>query len=338
MTTEAATTLTLYCPACNEDRDFHRDLRTETHRVRGADITADLTTYVCPVCGDTQPDPDHDPMALLYAEYRRRHGLLDPQEIKRIPEQYGLSRESFAQLLGMSPASLYRYEAGSLQDEVHDNLIRACDDPQEMIAIFDRHGSRLSDLQQRRFWDAIAQLPQPIRTPTWTEQWRQPNEYNGNRLFSHHRFAAMVRCICDTTGGVFTAKLFKLLFFADFLAYKQLDRSISGSPYRAIQHGPVPADYGALMQRLVQDDILTSEEVDFGQRSGTKYTSGPKSLPAEDSLTQREIEIIQAVANRFHHMTATEIREAAHHEEAWKQTPQKKLVSYEWAKQLSIEN
>ena len=47
--------------------------------------------------------------------------MLSTVEIRRIREQYDLSREAFAAVLGMSPATLYRYEAGALQDDLHDS-------------------------------------------------------------------------------------------------------------------------------------------------------------------------------------------------------------------------
>jgi len=337
MTTEITKTLALYCPTCDEDRDFQREIRPETHKVRGEQVSADIPSYVCPVCGDTQPDPDHDPMVLLYDEYRRRHHLLTPQEIRRIREQYGLSHEAFANLLGMSPASLYRYEGGALQSAVHDNLIRACDDPREMNAIVSRHGGRLTNLQKQRYWEAVARLPQPIQTTTWSEQWGQPNEYNGQRLLSYARFAAMVRCLCDVSGGIFTTKLNKLTFYADFLAFKKLGRSISGSPYRAIQYGPVPSDFGALVERLVQDDFVAAEEVEFERCSGTRYTAGPNQPSLDDPLSADELKIIQAVARQFHHATAGEICERSHREAAWIHTPQKKLISYRFADELSLD-
>ena len=335
--TDPGPTWEAYCAQCNDDVHFsHREV-THDLDVRGTRIQVALSAYVCPHCDHVRSHPQHDPLEAAYREYRQIHDLLQPEEVLAIRERYQLSQDAFAKLLGMSPATIARYETGSLQDEAHDHLLRACRRPDYIRELFQQHGDRLSDLQRRRLEEALEKLgcPRPIDTPH--SAGAAEDNLSGNRPFSYDRFVAMVRCFCDASGGVFTAKLFKLLFFADFLAYKELHRSISGSRYRALQHGPVPADYGALMERLLEEDMLSSEIVDFGQCSGTKYTSGPKPPPTDDSLTGSEIKIIQAVTKRFHHMTATEICEASHREEAWKQTAQKKLVSYEWAKQLSID-
>lgn len=47
---------------------------------------------------DTQ-ELDSATLVSAYNEYRRRHKLLLPEEIKKIREQYGLSQRSFAKLL-----------------------------------------------------------------------------------------------------------------------------------------------------------------------------------------------------------------------------------------------
>jgi putative zinc finger/helix-turn-helix YgiT family protein len=127
----------MYCGRCDDDREFRREAREATFEVRGDTITVTSPSLVCATCGATQPDPQGerqglDPIRLAYDEYRRRHEMLSTTEIRRIREQYDLSREAFAVVLGMSPATLYRYEAGALQDDLHDAAIFACDDPATM--------------------------------------------------------------------------------------------------------------------------------------------------------------------------------------------------------------
>jgi putative zinc finger/helix-turn-helix YgiT family protein len=152
-----------YCDPCGDDREFRRELREKAIEVRGEAITVTAPTLVCVSCGATQPDPEGerqglDPIRLAFDEYRRRHDMLSTDEIRRIREQYDLSREAFAAVLGMSPATLYRYEAGALQDDLHDAAIFTCDDPATMQRLVERRKSVLSPLQVRRFEEALARL------------------------------------------------------------------------------------------------------------------------------------------------------------------------------------
>jgi len=327
---------TIYCPTCNDDREYRHEVRTESMKVRGDAITADVSLYVCTECGDTQPDRDNDPMVAFYAAYRQKHDYLLPDDINRIREKYGMSHTTFASLLGMSPASLYRYERGSLQDEAHDELIRSCDDPLRIRDLVVRHRDRLSDLQYRRFHDAFALLPVPIRNPTMSERITFPVEFSGNRDFNYARYAFLVTALCTAGGPVFPTKLNKQLFYCDFLAYALLGRSITGSPYRAIQYGPVPMDYGALRERLELEEFITCTEVDFADFSGTRIEAGSAVAKVDEAIDSRELTIIQEVAKFFRHYKAKEIRDYSHNEAAYLQTPQRQLISYQFASQLQL--
>jgi putative zinc finger/helix-turn-helix YgiT family protein len=167
----APNTVTMYCDPCGDDREFRREGREKTVDVRGEPITVTAPTLVCATCGATQPDPQGErqglePIRLANDEYRRRHDMLTTAQIRRIREQYDLSREAFAAVLGMSPATLYRYEAGALQDDLHDAVIFACDEPATMRRLVDRRKALLSPLQVRRFEQALARInPRLFRDP-----------------------------------------------------------------------------------------------------------------------------------------------------------------------------
>jgi DNA-binding transcriptional regulator YiaG len=105
-------------------------------------------------------------MVPFYNEYRRRHKMLTPTEIVAIRKRYALSHEAFAKILGMSPATLYRYEGGALQDDVHDNLIRLCRSHQSMNIIMTHRKDRVSPLQFRRFRQALANQGQDRAIPS----------------------------------------------------------------------------------------------------------------------------------------------------------------------------
>jgi len=101
-----------------------------------------------------------DPTLKVYAEYRRRHGLLSPEQIRGIREKYQLSQDAFATLLGTSPATLARYEGGSIQDKAYDQLLRACQFPLVMRDVLRREGRRLSPKQRRDVAASFVSLAQ----------------------------------------------------------------------------------------------------------------------------------------------------------------------------------
>lgn len=309
MTTDTSTILA-YCATCNDDMPFRPVTRTETATIRGSEVKAVVNVLVCPQCGHVRDAPGHDSMLAFYNAYRRQEGLLTPGQIREIRERYDLSREAFARLLGMSPATLYRYEGGSLQDAAHDELIRSCEDFRRMVDLVSRRPERLTDAQRRKFEKAVSQ-PGSI----WS-------------------LAGLALAILRETGDTYTTKLNKLLFYADFLAADLLGRPISGAPYVAIQHGPVPRDYDNLLEQMECNGLIERREVDHGDFTGTLIIAC--DVPFGPQLTPEQQQIVRHVAACFKDWTARKIRNFSHREDAWTQTPQKHVIDIRHAATLKI--
>ena len=85
-------------------------------------------------------------------------------EIKEIRQRYGLSQRSFAQLLGIGPASIVRYEQGATPSKANANLIRAARNPQFMAECLEADGDTIPETQRIRsqtvVYDYISLDPQ----------------------------------------------------------------------------------------------------------------------------------------------------------------------------------
>lgn len=60
----------------------------------------------------------------LYSLYRKKLGLLFPEEIKDIRERNNLTQEEFNTLLGFNKNCIKRFENGSVQNKEEDLMIR----------------------------------------------------------------------------------------------------------------------------------------------------------------------------------------------------------------------
>lgn len=72
----------MYCPKCDTDvRSTVREV-LETYPVKGEDITIKARVRFCDICGEDIWDDELDSKNLLaaYAKYRKKHGLLQPDE------------------------------------------------------------------------------------------------------------------------------------------------------------------------------------------------------------------------------------------------------------------
>ena len=104
-----------YCIVCGQDGPLRHERKPTEFDVRGETLSFEIPVTTCPSCGTTEAEQGVDPAEIAFAEYRRRKQLLTPQRVNDIRKRYSLSQKSFAALLGMSEATINRYEGGGLQ-------------------------------------------------------------------------------------------------------------------------------------------------------------------------------------------------------------------------------
>ena len=123
-----------YCEVCGREVETKIITRREIFNVCGEDIEVDAQLMVCAECGEELFNEELDSATLInaYNEYRRRHKLLLPEEIRKIREQYGLSQRSFAKLLNWGDKTIRRYENGAVQDRAHNSLLLFLREPENM--------------------------------------------------------------------------------------------------------------------------------------------------------------------------------------------------------------
>ncbi|MGD8451947.1 MAG: DUF4065 domain-containing protein [Phycisphaerae bacterium] len=328
-----------YCPSCETEREFVARRQTDTYDVRGLKVELPIEVEVCATCGEELFDEQRDARLLreAYAAYRRQKGLLFPHEIGEIRDRYALSQKSFAALLGMSEATINRYEQGGLQEETQDNTIRLADKPDAILSLLERRGHLLSNWQRERAEQAaLSQLRAQLR-PATRFQPLGPSEVTGGRAFDQERYAAAVLWFCHKLGGVLRTKLNKLLFYADFLCHKETGRSLTGTTYRRLAYGPVPVDYGSLEEALEDEGVIQVEQGTFSE--GYEYVrvlAGPASWDVHVEFSENERAVLEHVAQTFHDLGSVAISERSHREPAWKDTPEKNLISYRHAASLSL--
>jgi putative zinc finger/helix-turn-helix YgiT family protein len=97
-----------------------------TAHVRGEEIPVRTEAMVCNRCGfQVLTDEQSDAYAIASADaYRGKHHLLTTKDLKEIRRNLGMSFRVFAKYLKVSEASPKRWEAGLVQDEAMDQLIR----------------------------------------------------------------------------------------------------------------------------------------------------------------------------------------------------------------------
>lgn len=115
-----------YCSECEQLSDFTEVKLHEKSTIKDVVIENEHVYYQCSNCGELfEPfdDPDYN-TRMDFDQYRSKLGLLSPEEIKQIRENYNLTLRQFSELLGISYSTLSEIENGSLQSKHLDATLR----------------------------------------------------------------------------------------------------------------------------------------------------------------------------------------------------------------------
>ena len=74
------------CSNCEKETNLDLVTKEQVITVRKEPIKVAVALRRCAECGDEVLDPEavQDPFDLAYREYRKRHGLLQPEEIRNL--------------------------------------------------------------------------------------------------------------------------------------------------------------------------------------------------------------------------------------------------------------
>jgi putative zinc finger/helix-turn-helix YgiT family protein len=330
-----------YCDKCHGEVGTHVVDKEEEFPVKGEPIRVKSRVRVCDECGDNMFDEELDSQNLenAFAVYRARHGIISPSEIKAMREKYGLSQQNLARLLGWGDVTITRYEKGSIPDSAHNMILNSIEDPVYMKRTVEKWGSNLSDDAlsdlEHRINELISEENMPISNHNGASS-GNVSIYTGLARFSLSKLQTMMIYFASQAGGVFKTKLNKLLFYADFLHFRQHRISISGATYIHLPYGPVPDNYSAYLDYLMAIGCIRSRDVEFpseviGERLESSCEADLSGLP------ETAMRVLEAVHQHFKDMGSKQISELSHNEEAYLQTKSSEPISYEFADRLKVE-
>lgn len=122
-------------------------------------------------------------------------------------------------------------------------------------------------------------------------------------------------------------KLNKILFYADFWAYRALGRSISGQEYQKLPNGPAPRKILPATRELEErGDCAWAEREYHGYRLKKLIALRPADLSV---FTAREIDIINRVVEELRELNATEVSDLSHRFLGWKAAGDRETIPYE---------
>ena len=306
-------------------------LEPDTQSFRKEDFTYLYHCYECETTKErfTTPELDNLNTAQVYNQYREKHQFMFPEQIARLRARYELTAARMALMLDFGPNQYSNYEAGEMPSASNGNILRLASDPATFLRMVrgKKDTLRPNEYEKlRRLLDALldeAQAPQRVGGVLGGRAAlpeADPDQYTGYVLPAAEKFAELVLYFFQHLDNLFKVKLLKLLFYCDFQHYRLTAQAITGQRYRAIQHGPVPQEYGQRLQEMVQQGLL---EASFHtslvhSADGSPVLVYKATRPARlEIFNESERAVIEQVYQQLGKKSRVALEKLSHSERAW---------------------
>lgn len=329
-------------PFTGKEMSIHKEWRTM--RFRKEEFKVLFHSYVCDDTGEQFEDEAFSELNYnqLVNQYRSEYIIPFPDQIIAIRGKYDIPASRMSEILGFGINSYRQYESGEIPNQSNARLIQLAEDPHEFKKLVDlcstietkvkdkihhkiqlvleeQKNSRLERLLETYFFESCV-----------------PNSLTGFKIPSLKKFTEMVVFFTEAMQP-WKTKMNKLLFYSDFLMFRQTGFSISGVQYRAIPMGPVPDNFNSIYEYLAKNDnieILYSSFADGG--IGEQFKSGSNRSADMEFFNKTELSILQNVVERFKNTSTNQIIELSHKEKAWQENiTEKKVIDYKYSFDLN---
>lgn len=252
-------------------------------------------------------------------QYRAQYGIPYTDEIIALRERYGLSATKMSTILGFGVNQYRLYEDGEVPSESNGKMIRGAMNPRVFLDLV--HSSR-HQLTEREYAKITARVEAVIAgAPA-----RHDEQLAASRVFrcergpengfapqSTTRLKNLLLYVLGQMGDTFQTKMNKVLFYIDFLSYRERGMAISGLAYNALDFGPVPQRWDRVYSAF--DEIIPHPILVYNQESVALLADGEADMSC---FTEQEKAVIDAVCSKMKDLSAHDISELSHAEPAWK--------------------
>ncbi len=312
----------------------------QTLNFRKEEFTVKQRFYLCEDSGErfTSTQLDELNLSLVYNAYRAKHHILSLEEIKETREKYGLSAVKMSEILGFGSNSFGLYERGEIPSLANSKLLKLASDPESFFQLvndweIDNAGTK------SKLLDKVNKMIDEESETDFLENYlignSQFSELTGYRKPSLSRLKEMVVFFAHKVPS-YKTKMNKLLFYADFLCFRELGVSMSGARYKAIPYGPVLDKFQTLFENLAETDVidLVYTPMDNGDRK--EKLIGREDRPFNPNLfTETEIGFLEQIAARFIDTSPNDIVGISHKEIGWlANEAAKNFIPYDYALEL----
>ncbi|WP_339697594.1 type II toxin-antitoxin system antitoxin SocA domain-containing protein [uncultured Roseivirga sp.] len=323
-------------PITGKEMKLSNEWRTVPFRKEEFEIKFQF--YLCEDSGEqfTTTALDELNMRMVYNQYRVKHHIPQPDEIKEIRDQYDLSAVRMGEILGFGPNTYGLYEKGDLPSLPNANLLKMASDPAKFMDLAKDWNTKFVKAKETLI-KKIERLTEEqedgfINFDNYLMGGSEADEFTGYKKPSLEKLTEMVVYFAHKTPS-YKTKMNKLLFYGDFCSFKETGMSISGSKYRAISYGPVHNKFETLFEHLAERDALDKYYDELPDGGQIAFLTARTDRPFKKELfSEKELEILERVADKFQEFNTKQIVIESHKELGWLDNQDSRsLISYHYA-------
>lgn len=328
------------CPFCPGTAVLSNEKKTLNFRKEEFIVVAHF--YQCNSCQEefTNTETDELTYTQVYNQYREKHNIPFPEELTNLRERYGVSAARMSSILGFGTNTYSNYENGEMPTPANANLIRTASAPKIFLTLLDNSDTAFKNTSAfRKIKKNVVELSEKQDShESYLPFDEKPAAVTGYRLFNLVRLKNILIYLLNSCNSEHNdrIKINKLLFYIDFLHYRNFGKSVSGIKYRAIPYGPAPAYYDRIIDFIYQDLSFSIS----GKRSANHVVEvfSTNEVYNPSIFTLQEQCTLDEVVNKFKDVSSWDIMQLSHKERSWIElSPKREVINYqEYAFDLSI--
>ena len=253
-------------------------------------------------------------------QYREKYGIPYVDEIIELRKRYGLSAAKMSLILGFGANQYRLYEDGEVPSESNGKMIRSAMNPRVFLDLVKSTRHQLTEREYAKISTRVEEMIS--RSVAWRD-----DVFVTDRLFGGSRGLAngfapqsaarlknLLLYVLGHMGETFQTKMNKVLFYIDFLSYRERGMAISGLTYNALEFGPVPFRWDRVYSAF--DEVEEQLRLVQGQECVSLRACAEADM---SDFSEQELAVIDNVCEKLRDMSSRAVSKLSHEEAAWKE-------------------
>ncbi|MCY4010977.1 MAG: Panacea domain-containing protein [Candidatus Saccharibacteria bacterium] len=133
-------------------------------------------------------------------------------------------------------------------------------------------------------------------------------------------------------------KLNKLLYYLDFLSYRDNNKSVTKETYIKNHFGPTPQNITTELQELIQDEYITKKKEDHRDSHKTSFNLQNKANKIDygNLFSKDEVVLLKKICETFKNWNTSMIVDQTHLEAPWFYSDFGQKIDFELSKSIDI--